>query len=83
MTLHGYDFSDLLVRRMVEENHIPYEGVTTTMEGTTLHPVLCEKCQAQWPCPQIRALREWQAVRYTDRESPTTNGALSDQIMPA
>lgn len=71
MTLYGYDFTDPLVRRMVEENHTPYEGVVTSMEGTTLNPVLCEKCQAQWPCPQITALREWEVARYGDREAPT------------
>ena len=69
MSLHGYDFSDPLIRDMVRENHTPYEGVVTSVEGTTLRPVLCEKCQVEWPCPQISAYRNWEATTYTDRAS--------------
>lgn len=66
MSLLGYDFSDHLIRDMVETNHVPYEGVVVSVEGTTLRPVLCEKCQAEWPCPQISALREWEVGRAAD-----------------
>lgn len=75
MTLRGYDFSDFLIRHMVQENHKPIEGPGFPVPGTTLRPVLCGFCLVEWPCPQIDALRGWEMARHGDltahAEGPT------------
>jgi hypothetical protein len=63
--LYGYDFNDPQVRELVLNNHVPTEQVITSSGGTVLHPVICEKCHAPWPCPAISACRDYQAARET------------------
>lgn len=75
MTLHGYDFADYQVRQMVVENHIPYEIGLITYQGTTLLPVVCERCQVEWPCPQRSALREWEAGASRPVDTEITEAA--------
>ena len=56
---YGYDFADHQVRELVVGSHVPCEQVITSMDGTTLGPLVCEKCRADWPCPAILGVREY------------------------
>ena len=55
----GYDFADHLVRELVTTSHVPLEQVEITMGGTTIRPLVCEKCHSTWPCTIIVGLRNY------------------------
>lgn len=55
-----YDFSDPLIRDMVQSCHVPTERVVTGTGGAIID-VICEKCHQMWPCDPISMWRTWQA----------------------
>jgi hypothetical protein len=52
-----YEFSEKLIREMVVTNHRPIE-VRDTFSAPTA--VRCGQCHEHWPCPTLRAMREWE-----------------------
>lgn len=50
-----YDFTDPLVRRMVDLNHQPTERLET-MGAKPM--VRCQECLQSWPCEPRQALRQ-------------------------
>lgn len=55
-----YDFSDPLIRDMVQSCHYPTERVFTSSLGASID-VICDKDQEPWPCAAITQWRMWQA----------------------
>ena len=65
------DFDDLLVRRLIEKNHVPEESwnrysiknlaheVVTETNGPGDPHIFCAFCHQAWPCEIRQALLSW------------------------
>lgn len=66
----SYDFSEPLIRDLVERNHVPEEVITRVdADGVAVGSVVCEACGEDWPCTTLTALRTWLA-QNSDRGLP-------------
>ena len=54
----SYDFSEPMIRALVERNHVPEEIITrTNADGLAVGEIVCEACGEEWPCSTLKALR--------------------------
>lgn len=64
--MRGYDFTEPLIRDMVDRHH-PQETIIRHGDGSvTLFGVSCDICGDEWPCRPVVALREWRRQHGKD-----------------
>lgn len=67
-----YDFSDPMIRGMVDINHMPQE----IWSPGQLLAIRCARCEQQWPCKPRQQLRRWESAQ-AEAHVETTGMALA------
>lgn len=57
--MSDYDFTDPLIREMVDEHHKPKEVISVRNDGVvTALSVVCRQCGQKWPCSARQELNK-------------------------